>query len=90
MPKQIIVGGGLSGGTSDGGESHSDWVGQMEKLPQSNGGVPMKITSHMTGNNSEGIEGGIDNKGIMSETQNDRKAKFADGHPGRGGIHRQY
>ena len=63
MPKQIIVGGGLSGGTTDGGESHSDWVGTMEKMPQANGGVPMKITSHMTGNNTEGIEGGIDIKG---------------------------
>ena len=59
----IRVGGGLSGGTTDGGESHSDWVGQMEKMPQANGGVKPVITSHMTGNNSEGIEGGIDIKG---------------------------
>ena len=64
MPKQIIVGGGLSGGTTDGGESHSDWVGQMEKMPQANGGVKPVITSHMTGNNEEGIEGGIDIKGM--------------------------
>ena len=53
----------MDGGSVSGQEEHSDWVGKMEKLPQSNGGVPMKITSHMTGNNSEGIEGGIDNKG---------------------------
>ena len=71
MPKQIIVGGGLSGGTTDGGESHSDWVGTMEKMPQANGGVPMKITSHMTGNNSEGIEGGIDIKGTPGYEKTD-------------------
>ena len=69
MPK--INAGGATGGTTDGGESHSDWVGQMEKLPQSNGGVPMKITSHMTGNNSEGIEGGIDIKGTPGYEKTD-------------------
>ena len=67
----IRVGGGLSGGTTDGGESHADWVGKMEKLPQSNGGVSPKITSHMTGNNSEGIEGGIDIKGTPGYEKTD-------------------
>lgn len=86
----IKIGGGLSGGTTDGGESHSDWVGTMEKMPQANGGVPMKIISHMTGNNSEGIEGGIDIKGMSNTKSNDRKVKFADGHDNAGGIHRQY
>ena len=86
----IRIGGGLSGGLAHDAEEHSDNLQGLEKLPQANGGVKAKVTSHMTGNNSEGIEGGIDNKGIMSGSQNDHKAKFADGHPGRGGIHRQY
>ena len=88
----IRIGGGLSGGTTDGGESHSDWVGQMEKMPQANGGIKPIISSHMTGNNEEGIVGGIDNKGIKQNDKQDgfRKSHYADGHGGSGGIHRQY
>ena len=59
----IKIGGGLSGGLAHDAEVHSDFPGEMMKLPQANGGVPTKVTSHMTGNNSEGIEGGIDIKG---------------------------
>jgi len=61
MPK--IQGGGATGGVTSGQVEHSDWVGEMMKLPQANGGVPTKVTSHMTGNNEEGPEGGINNKG---------------------------
>ena len=88
----IRVGGGLSGGVSHDAEEHSDWVGEMIKLPQANGGVKTKVTSHMTGNNSEGIEGGIDNKGTKQTDKQEgfRKSHFADGHGGSGGIHRQY
>lgn len=42
MAKQ---GGGASGGVPNGQDEHSDWVGNLEKLPQANGGVPAKITS---------------------------------------------
>ena len=60
----IKIVGGLSGGLAHDAEEHTDNLQGLEKLPQANGGVKAKITSHMTGNNSEGIEGGIDNKGI--------------------------
>jgi hypothetical protein len=62
----MTIRGAMNGGigSNDFKNEHSDWVGTMEKMPQANGGVPPKITSHMTGNNEEGIEGGIDHKGI--------------------------
>jgi hypothetical protein len=67
MPKIVTS---IQGGTnSPGSPVHSDnpkEVGYVTEGSdgQENGRVPMKITSHMTGNNSEGIEGGIDHKGI--------------------------
>ena len=57
-----IQAGSLTGGTTTGAEVHTDNLQGLEKLPQSNGGVKAKFTSHMTGNNEEGPVGGIDNK----------------------------
>jgi hypothetical protein len=56
--------GGLTGGVAgnDFVDQHSDWPGTMMKLPQANGGVATKVTTHMPGNNAEGIVGGIDIK----------------------------
>lgn len=87
-----INAGGATGGSTSGQEEHSDWVGTMMKLPQANGGVETKVTTHMPGNNEEGIEGGIDNRGIeQGNSKGDfRKAKFHDGHRNEGGTHRQY
>ena len=67
----IRIGGGLSGGVSHDAEEHSDNLQGLEKLPQANGGVKAKVTSHMTGNNSEGIEGGIDIKGTPGYEKTD-------------------
>ena len=67
MPKIVTS---IQGGTnSPGSPVHSDnpkEVGYVTEGSdgQENGRVPMKITSHMTGNNSEGIEGGIDIKSM--------------------------
>ena len=65
MPK--IVAGGIQGGITGGGATgqveHTDWVAELHKLPQANGGVKAIVTSHMTGNNEEGPEGGINNRG---------------------------
>lgn len=61
-----IKAGGLMGGiTGDSGftDNHSDNLQGLEKLPQANGGVPAKVTTHMPGNNTEGPVGGINNKG---------------------------
>ena len=82
----------IQGGTSSGAKVHSDFPGYIEKTEQANGRVPYKVTSHMTGNNEEGIVGGIDNKGIKQNDKQDgfRKSHYADGHGGSGGIHRQY
>ena len=60
MPKEVIS---IQGGTTTGSPVHSDFPGYIEKTEQANGRVPFKVTSHMTGNNTEGIEGGIDIKG---------------------------
>ena len=54
----------IQGGTSAGSPVHSDFPGYIEKTEQANGRVPYKVTTHMAGNNSEGIEGGIDIKGV--------------------------
>ena len=62
MPIKVI--GGQGGSNSPGSPVHTDNLQGLEKLPQANGGVPAVFTSHMTGNNKEGIVGGIDNKGI--------------------------
>lgn len=90
MPK--INAGGATGGAVEGGKTHSDFPGYIEKTEQANGRVPFKVTSHMTGNNSEGIVGGIDNRGMQQANKEDgfRKVRFHDGHPSKGGVHKQY
>ena len=67
----IRIGGGLSGGLAHDAEEHSDNLQGLEKLPQANGGVKAKVTSHMTGNNDPGIEGGIDIKGTAGYEKTD-------------------
>jgi hypothetical protein len=60
----VRIGGSITGGLTNDAEVHTDNLQGLEKLPQANGGVPAIVTSHMTGNNKEGIVGGIDNRGI--------------------------
>lgn len=52
-----------NGSTTSGSPIHSDFPGTIIPTPQANGGVKPIVTSHMTGNSKNGIEGGIDNKG---------------------------
>lgn len=41
----VIQSGGATGGVPVGQEEHLDWVGELIKLPEANGGVPMKVTT---------------------------------------------
>ena len=51
MPK--INAGGATGGSPVGQEVHTDWPGQLEKLPQANGGVQVMSTSKQSARPSE-------------------------------------
>lgn len=52
----------INGATATGSPVHSDAI-DITKTPQANGGVKAQVTSHMTGNSSKGVEGGINNPG---------------------------
>jgi len=51
MPK--IQGGGATGGVTSGQVEHSDWVGEMMKLPQANSGVLTKVESRQSARPNE-------------------------------------
>ena len=41
-----VTAGSVTGGMTDGQEIHSDFPGEMMRLPQANGGVPTRVTTH--------------------------------------------
>lgn len=53
----------VNGSTAGGSPIHSDNPGKEKNTSQANGRVTAKVTSHMTGNSGNGIEGGINNNG---------------------------
>lgn len=53
----------VNGSTTGGSPVHSDNPGKEQNTSQENGGVKPIVTSHMTGNSGNGIEGGINNTG---------------------------
>lgn len=54
----------VNGSTTGGSPVHSDFPGNITKTSQENGRVASKVTSHMTGDSSKGVEGSINNKGM--------------------------